>query len=156
MRHGLRSGDPGLGAWWRGRHARRSARRRCDVLADECAAFLDGTYGAVIERGRWLREPWTWVNELAHAGIERLEAVADPADAGTPSAWDEVVAYLAVEILAGVGHDPAALTAFQQQYLVPLESSWAFGAPGQTPVALVAAVRAALARSCTHGQSDGT
>ena len=153
MRHGLRNGDPGAGAWWRGGHGPHVSRHRCDAVAGECAAFLDGTFGAVVDHGRWLREPWTWVNELAHGSVERLEAAADLSEVdGSPNTWEEAVSYLAVEILAGVGHDPVALATFQHQYLFPLESAWALGTGGQTTAAPVAAVRAALARSWALGR----
>ncbi len=130
---------------------RRSKPNSADALCREAAAFLSGSLGAELD-APMARQPWSFVNQLAHAEVSTLQALAgsgtDANRAGWSTAWDRAVSYLAFEMLLFTDGNPDRLWELQRCHLVPIELEW-IETPGmgRSLPSLVAQVRGCLGRA---------
>ena len=108
----------------------RALRRRDDLvlpgepildtdLADECAAFLDGSLVRSLQEHGVFAPVWTWLNEAAHGDESELRRLAEDLD---PDAI-EVQVRTRSAIARAVVHalTDRRLTDLQRDLLVPLE-----------------------------------
>ena len=119
------------------------------AIGDECEAYLHGAYVEYLAHRTRTVPPWVRINPLAHASRCELVALAQPSTrvSGTEAndAWDDVVAFLAEEILRAA-RGPEELTELQRTVLVPLELDLARKSTSRTlsPRRLLGTVVAAL------------
>lgn len=115
-------------------------------IAEDCEAYLSGTYLDRILRRRATVPTWAWLNPLAHRDLPALAELAATMPGDGP-VWSmaNAVAWLAREIVGQVGDDAAALHRLQHDVLIGLESDLAaHGDAAPTPQAFVQIVMAAL------------
>jgi len=100
-------------------------RRRApgdEVLANECAAYLEGRLAEHWERHGFVVPVWSWANLLAHGTREVIaDAVARP-QGGRRFArqWRIARSYMA-NVLLELADGPRQLVALQTEVLIPLE-----------------------------------
>ena len=84
----------------------RAARRRSPAISRCCEwdAYLDGGLAALLEARRRPVHPRAWLNQLAHASAEALEAsveyLSSEEGVGKHVDWKEVVGAVAAELLS--------------------------------------------------------
>lgn len=111
---------------WRRNKSSRLESSLGQELAEECEAFLQGRFAGLLDEKRAPVAPWTALNQVAHADVEQLRALAGqrrpPAPLDLPIRdRQEAVAEIAAEMLWLMGEDPLALRQLQLEGLVPLE-----------------------------------
>lgn len=128
-------------------------------IAEECEAFLSGSFADFQGSRRQPVEAWAWVNRVAHAEPEELRALASRStmwrDGGLRRGgfrtrrWRRAVSDMARDLLSLAEGKPRIIKRLQGRALVPLELELA--ARGNrypvTPEVLVAKARGALYRS---------
>jgi hypothetical protein len=94
----------------------------CNVLANECTAFLNGTLAEYWDDKGLTVPVWAWTNLLAHGDEDRIaECVARPRCMRRSARnWSVARSYLALEIL-GLLDESLSLEELQCEVLVPLE-----------------------------------
>lgn len=119
MRWWNRQSEAAMG-WWH-----RRAEPPAEDLVSECEAFLAGRFAGVFDQRGEPVPPWAWLNRLAHAPREQIQALA--ATAGPPrrlgqrpSDWRDAVATVAVDLL-GLAPDDQSLHSLQLSALLPVE-----------------------------------
>ena len=108
-------------------------------IADECQAFLDGTYARyLVERGKAV-PVWAWLNLVAHGDEVQLGPLALGEDDWVPAVWRPALSRLARLATPSVQHD----------VLVPLELELLATrlVPELTPGQLTSLVEAVLGAS---------
>jgi hypothetical protein len=98
-------------------------------LAEESEAFLSGRLAELLGSRHKPVEAWAWLNQVAHAEPEQLEALAAGAHwarLGLRSRlrsrrWRWAVAQIASDLLSLARERPRALRHLQARALVPLE-----------------------------------
>lgn len=105
--------------WWRRTRGDCTEAAAAGELVEECEAFLAGTYGAYLQsRGRPV-PAWAWINRLAHAKRDDLEALAaERARGSNPQA---LLSCIAGRLLSVVDHRDVSLETLQCRKLIPLE-----------------------------------
>lgn len=126
-------------------------------VADECEAFLWGRLVEwLIDEGRPI-PTWAWLNKLAHATAEEIEAVAEGEVAYSATRefddWNQAVTVVAGDLIEQVDGDESLLGNVQRTLLVPFElaamqSGTSFP---MTPALLVSISRAVLRRHPSVG-----
>jgi hypothetical protein len=127
------------------------------TIGDECEAYLaGGLVEYLTSRGEDVPS-WAWLNKLAHASPEEMEAIAMGTvaygAAADYAAWNQSVTVLAADLLDQVHGDASALRAVQSQFLVPFELAAIDSGPAfpMTPSLLVSVGRAVLRRHPSVG-----
>jgi hypothetical protein len=119
--------------------------RAAAAVVGEAIAILEGTSKDSTVAG-WRPRPRVCINVLAHSSWDQLnQLAAGPARPG--GSWESATSFLATEMCAAAA-TPAGLLDLQREGLIPLELNVLAGrtSPPDTPVELVAAVRAELDR----------
>lgn len=143
--------------WWWNRHTEAATGRRHrqsqppeEDLASECEAFLAGRFAMLFDRRGEPVPAWAWLNPLAHATRDEIEALA--AGAGPPHRlgqrlcdWREAVASVAADLLR-LSRDEASLRSLQLAALLPVELALMGDKArlASTPEELLRTARAAL------------
>ena len=134
-------------------------------LAEECEAYLCGSFAELQGSRRKPVEAWAWVNRVAHAEPGQLRALASGASAWwRPGVgrgrfreryWRRAVSDIARELLNLAGENPKAVRRLQVRALIPLELELARrDSPYPvTPELLVGKARAALYRSLSRSSA---
>ncbi len=111
---------------WKPRHTDPIETQATTLLA-ECDAILAGAAAEfLVAAGRWA-PPWAWLNSLAHASREELEAAVAmeparrPGEALDTGEWRAAQTFLAGEILSYIDDAGTDLAELQRTTLVPLE-----------------------------------
>ena len=89
------------------------------ALAEECQAFLDGTYAELAYASDAPVPVWAWMNLLAHGTEAELRDAARALGEG--DSWHQARAFLAGEVLEAIGPPHLTLVQLQHDVLVPLE-----------------------------------
>ena len=130
-----------------------------EVLADECEAFLSGSFADLQGSRRRPVEAWAWVNRVAHAEPEEVKALAARSAVWRGRGfwrgglrtrrWKRAVSDIARDLVSLSEGKPRVIRRLQARALVPLELELA--AMGRryrvTPEVLVVRARGALYRS---------
>jgi hypothetical protein len=101
----------------RHRRAPESVEITSSGIAQECEAFLAGTFIDVMHEGRRLPPVWTWLNDAAHGSTERLQGIAAGEAGGDVEVTTRATIARAV-LCAGADRD---LLELQRSSLIPLE-----------------------------------
>ena len=93
-----------------------------EVLASECAAFLNGALAELWEEQEAAVPVWTWTNLLAHGSERRIRESLGRSlkPRRTGRSWRIARSYLAHRVLEQIGQD-FTLEEFQATVLQPLE-----------------------------------
>jgi hypothetical protein len=113
------------------------------VLCAECELYVDGRFAELWGPTQRDMPAWVRVNEVAHAPLSHLTAIAGPRD-GRIGSWAEVRATLARLLVDAACGDPERARQLQLDALMPVESRLARLADFATPRRLVATVEGAL------------
>ncbi|MBF6557850.1 MAG: hypothetical protein IVW52_17180 [Acidimicrobiales bacterium] len=66
-------------SWWRWHEKTDLEVSPGEELVGECEAFLQGRFADLLASRGELVAPWAWLNRIAHAEPEQLEALAGQA-----------------------------------------------------------------------------
>jgi hypothetical protein len=148
-----------MAPWWRNR--REKPYEPEESVADECEAFLVGTYWFYLTARR--REPplWTYINRLAHAAPDAVLALAGAPETLTPERveepvldWLDVEGAVADQVVALTHGDLAEIRELQRRVLIPLEL--ALASEPNVDKKLGPHQLVALARAALFGHPSGT
>ena len=141
--------------WPRGLRKQSSKRASPDTelgVADECEAFISGSYAEFLaERGGDV-PTWAVLNVLAHTDLDRLRTRAESglvAELDQRQGWVTASRLLRRELVELVGEDEGLLANLQRTVLIPLELQLARESDTELePRAVVVSTRAALRSAC--------
>jgi len=92
---------------------------------NEFDAFLGGRYIDYLLQNGLAVPTWAWVNEVAHATHDELEAIAAETryreDQPLALAWQRAIGAIARQLVAEADGDDCRLQELQTQVLVPVE-----------------------------------
>ncbi|HEX4820405.1 MAG TPA: hypothetical protein VFV00_09375 [Acidimicrobiales bacterium] len=103
-----------------------AARPAPDVRStNEFDAYLEGTYADWLLANGQPVPSWAWVNRVAHASLEELDAIADgqrlALEVPEVVVWEAVTTYLAKEMVARIDGDLTRLRNLQLDVVIPVE-----------------------------------
>ncbi len=151
--------------WWEADAAEVTPATASKELAEESEAFLSGRLAELLGSTHKPVEAWAWLNQVAHAEPERLQAIVAKAHrpyfnlrlGGLRSRrWRWAVAQVASDLLSLANERPRALRHLQTRALVPLELELARSRDRYTatPETMVVRARAALYRTWSRSRRD--
>lgn len=128
---------------------RRKRQAVDESVADECEAFLTGTYWEYITARKRPCPVWAYINRVAHTAPDDVISLADtPERIAEPVLdWLDVERAVADQLVAMTGGDLDAIRRLQRRVLLPLELAIASEPEADAKLGarhLVALTRAAL------------
>lgn len=118
------------------------------VVAEDCAAYLSGSYVEHVERsGLPIPVPsWAWLNGVTHGSLEDIDGLAGDRDKLLHRVffgWRECRTVIAAELRDLAGEDVRLLASIQRDVLLPLEDGM-FATGSHHPVATAQRVLEAM------------